>query len=429
MLKKIYQFLKKAKDRYFSDSILLLLPQFISLGISLITLPIILDNLLIEDYGRFQFVLAIEMWVLALTGSYITSGVKSAIANGFKGTFLYAFFFRMKLALIMALFAIIAVIVCLYLQLYIISTLLIVIFIYAFFGQIVNTSFINYLIATKRFKAKAIWEIIIAVIVNLASLISAYYFHNIIIFAISQFGSLIILSWVGFIYVSKKDNLYSEYKNKNIDKKCVSYGLKMIPANIINITSAKLSSVIIGPFLGYSILSTFSIANNLRDKFSFAVRIIDPLFYADFAKQNKKDLINAVKPRLKIFFIFSIIFTIIVIAVGYMYIHYFFPQEYQISKMYFVILALTFPFSSVSFILDVLLQSHLLHKEKSVGSITVDIIKILLILIFGYFWGIIGICIAITISSWIGFIVYYLLIYGPKSFRTYSNRENITINK
>lgn len=425
MFNEVYQFITKARQRYLFSSFFLFLPQIVSLGISMITLPIILSNLSIEDYGRFQFVLAIEMWVLALTGSYITNGVKSAIANGFKGSFLYAFFYRLKLASILLILGFIAVLVCYYMKLYLIAILLIVVFIYAVFGQIVNTSFINYLISIKHFKTKAIWEIAIAIIVNLISLIAAYYTHNIIIFVICQFGSLTVLSWIGFIYISIKDHLFSEYKKGSIDKKCVSFGLKMIPANIVNLTGTKISSLIIGPFLGYTTLSTFSVADNLRNKFALVIRIIDPLFYADFAKQKNVDLKKSIKPRLKIIFLFSTIFTVVVMLAGYLYINYFFPQNYQISKIYFLILALTFPFSAVSFVFDILLQSHLLHKQTSIGGITVDIIKILLILSFGYFWGILGICLAITLSSWIGFLIYYLLVFGPKSFLYFFNKKSV----
>ncbi|MFH0853279.1 MAG: oligosaccharide flippase family protein [bacterium] len=422
MFREISQFILKVKQKYFSSGVILFLPQIVSLGISMITLPIILSNLSIDDYGRYQFVLAIETWVLALTGSYITNGVKSAIANGFKGTFFYAFFYRLRLAAIVMLFGFVVIIIFFLQQSSLIAILLCIVFIYAIFGQIVNTSFINYLISTKRFKEKAAWEISIGLIVNLTALASAYYTHNIIIFVISSFGSLVLLSWIGFIYVSKKDHLLSEFKKNNIDKKCVSFGLKMIPANIINITSTKISSIIIGLFLGYTTLSTFSVADNLRNKFAMVVRIIDPLLYADFAKQKKGDLVQSIKSKLKIFFLISIIFTLIVLAIGYGYISLFFPTDYQITKIYFMILALTFPFSAVSYIFDVLFQSHLLHRETSIESISVDILKILLILLFGYLWGILGICVAITLSSWMAFFIYYLLIFKPQVLPSFLKR-------
>jgi len=63
----------------------------------------------------------------------------------------------------------------------------------------------------------------------------------------------------------------------------------------------------------------------------------------------------------------------------------------------------------VAVIFHTVSELHLLYKELTVIGSIPNLLKIVLILIFGYFWQIIGICIALAISGWISFGFYYFL--------------------
>lgn len=404
-------FVIKILRKYSFNSIVLILPLVIAALLSLITLPIILKSLPIEDYGKFQFVLAVQLWSIALTGSDISVGVKNAIAKGFYGTFLYVFIYRIKFLVGVGLLGLLIALVLFLIKSYLLSILFAIVFIFLILGHLTNVSYINFFVAEKQFKKKSIWEIISIVIVTLVSTLVAYYTRSIILFAIVRLGMTTMISWMGFIYVIKKYNLVRAYKNNAIDKKCIAYGLKLVPSNLVNLTSTKISSFIIGPFLGYSNLSLFYVASNLRDKFADLIRIINPLLYADFVKNKKNKLIKLIKPKLKIFALITVLFTFLAAILGYFYMLLFLPESYQAGKLYFVILSLVFPASIISFLLSTVLESQLLHKELITTRITNDILKIILILLFGFFGGIIGICIGITLSGWIGLGIYYVLIF------------------
>src|SRR3989344_3247343 len=90
------RFVRTVVSVYGSDSLFLSLPFALSIPVSIITLPIILRNLSIEDYGRFQFVLAVQVWLITLTAGQITLGAQRGIAQGKDGTFLYAFLSRLR---------------------------------------------------------------------------------------------------------------------------------------------------------------------------------------------------------------------------------------------------------------------------------------------------------------------------------------------
>ncbi len=89
-------FLVNIFRRYAKNSFFILFSKVIGVLVSLFTLPIILNNLPIEEYGIFQFILALQAWLLALTGNHITSGSIKGLAKGFDGTFFFAFISRIK---------------------------------------------------------------------------------------------------------------------------------------------------------------------------------------------------------------------------------------------------------------------------------------------------------------------------------------------
>lgn len=59
--------LKKNLQRYLKGSLLLNLPIVINTLIALVSLPIILSSLPTADYGKWQFILAIQAWIVTFS--------------------------------------------------------------------------------------------------------------------------------------------------------------------------------------------------------------------------------------------------------------------------------------------------------------------------------------------------------------------------
>jgi O-antigen/teichoic acid export membrane protein len=334
--------IKNIFGKYFTDSFFLNVPLGINTVISLLTLPVVLGNLPIDEYGKWQFVIAIQVWLTAFTAGNITAASKRGIAQGLKGTFLYAFFARSKL-LIPA--GILTLAVAYYLNISgedVISALLLIMGAYLIFGYLFQVSFYEYLVAIKDFRALCLWQIFISSVSMIGSAIAALLTSNIILFALSQLGSISVLSFVAWTLLIKKEMILESYKKGDIDRDCVDYGLKMIPASLASVTSGKVSHFIIPALWGYSDLAVFSVAQKLRDKSSAVIKSLRPLLYADFARLEKKEL------------------TII--------------------------------------------------------GIIPDLLKIILILLFGYVWQIMGVCIALAAGGLISFGFYYFL-----TIRRYDN--------
>lgn len=409
------EFIHRFSKKYFKNTFFLNAPLLINTLLVLVVLPVIISNLPVADYGKFQLVLAIQIWLMAFTAVNITRATKRGIAKGLNGTFLYGFLTRLKLVIPLGILVLGVAIYFWILKNPIFPVLLAIIGLYLVFGYLFRISFYDFLIAKKRFKEWCFWQIFIFSISIIGSALVAYSTKNVIYFASFQLGSITVLSWIAALRILVKENVVRSYKKGEIDKECVNYGLKLIPVDLVSITSLKISHFIIGPFFGFSNLAIFSVADKLRDKCISIIKSARPLLYADFAKMERNKLIKIINRYLIKLGIIGFLLNFGLIAAGWFYIKFFLPETFHSAIIYFVILAFGLPLGIMSIILHTILESHLRYKELSVIGIISSILKIVFIIIFGYFWQTIGICIAWVVSSLSNFLLYYFLTFKANS--------------
>jgi len=246
-------------------------------------------------------------------------------------------------------------------------------------------------------------------LIPIALAIVAFLTHNILIFAIVQLGMTAIISLIAFFYVVLKNNLFSAYKRGEIDKTCSPYGIKLIPAAIITVSANKITNFIIGFFFGFANLAVFSIASKLQDKFSSFSKTPYNLFYSDFARKDRGELIKKIKSKLRQGIAISFLITFVFFLVGYFYIRLFLPESYQLAKIYFAILSLGLPVLILQMILHTILEANLRYRELTVLIMLSNLIKIFLIILLGLLFGVIGVCWAIVLGAWLSFCFYYIL--------------------
>lgn len=421
MIKRLFQ-------KYFSGTFFLNVPLVVNTAVALVTLPIALTNLPIADYGKWQFVLALQYWILSISGGGITLGSKKGIAQGLDGTFLYAFLARLKLLVPLSVIVLVITFYLKSLGYYIFSIFLVIVGFYLIFGYLFQNSLYEFLTAKKRFKERCFWQILIPFISTVGSALVAYRTKNIIYFAIFQLGSGTILSWIAVLLLLKKGKIMESYRKGEIDKGCVPYGLKLIPANLVYVTAYHVSHLIIGPFFGFASLAIFSVANKLKEKLASVTKNFYSLIYADFAKREKDELIRLIKFHLIKIGFFGIILVSVFIFIGWIYIRFFLPEGYQYATVYLVILALGLIPGVLTITLHTILESHFCYKELTVITIIPSLLRIILVLIFGYFWRIIGVCSALALTNWISFGFYYLLTIEKKYVTKFIKRHHFPRN-
>jgi len=402
------QFLKILIRKYLTGSIFLTSPQVISSVVSLVTLPIILANLPLEDYGKFQFVVALQALVV-LTGRNITMGSKRGIANNLDGTFLFAFFARLKYLVMLGLIGIIFSFVLYEAGVTTLSILLIIMSTYLIVGHLFQIGYQQFFIAKRQFKNLAIWSIITSILASSISALTAYLTHNILLFAVTQLGVITLISCLAWTWAVKKNKLISAYRKKEIDWECVSYGLKLIPADSIEMIAYKISHFIIASFFGFANLAIFSVAYKMRDKFAGILKQSRSLIYADFAREEQSKLVIILNSNLKYGIFFSLVLTFVCAIGGYFYIRIFLPESYIPAIKYFFILSLGLPAAVLQIIIQVILETNFRHKELASLFIISNVIRIVLIVVLGFVFGIIGVCTGIVLGGWTGFGLCYLL--------------------
>lgn len=399
----------KLFQEYFAGGFFLNAPLVINTLVALVTLPIILANLPIADYGKWQFVVALQSWLLVSTAPNITGASKKGIAQGLDGTFFYAFLSRLKLLVPVGILVLGAAFCLKILGQHIFSIFLIILGGYLICGYLFQTSFCEFLIAKKKFKHWCFWQISISSTAAIGATLVALITKNIFFFALFQLGSASLLSWIGWFWIVKKENLIASYKRGEIDKKCMPYGLKLIPVNLISVTATKVSHFVIGPFFGFANLAIFSVANNMRDRCAGIIKSARPLLYADFSKMERGELIKRINRYLVKLGLLGIVVSLGFIGASWFYIKFFLPESFHQAIFYFTILALGLPPGISAVILGIVLQSHLRYKELAVTTVIPALLRIILIVVFGYFWQIKGFCIALAVGGWVDFGFYYLL--------------------
>lgn len=414
-----FSFLSLLFKRYSSSSLLVSAPQIISMIVGIITLPIILNNLPTKDYGVLQFVLTIQLWMIVFSGGNITLGSKKGIAEGKDGTFLYAFLKRLKLLLAIGILGILVAVFLWnnsYFAIDNLARLFLILNLYLIFGYLPQTAYSEYFIAKKKFKELAVCRIFSGTLTQVGAVLVAFLYKDIVLFSIAQFGLLAITGWISVGYVLIKYKILLHYRKREIETECYYYGLKLIPSQVIQASASYLSNFVIGPFFGFMNLAIFSIATKLeillRNSFT---SMFYSLFYSDYVDRGREGSLRIIKSKMNFTLILSFLIATLLYLSGYVYIRFFLPPVYHSSILYFFILILGFPAYMLQIGIKTMLEAFFYHKELTVIAIVPNILFIVLILLFGLWFGVAGIAFATTVNAWITFALYYIIVFHKES--------------
>lgn len=398
------------KRRLLTSSFSLNVPYGISFIVTFVTLPLILKGLNKESYGLFVFALAVEEWVSSISGLNITAGMKRGLAHSLDGTFVYALLRRwLILILVGMLLGVSSFFTVLVLKKATLGYLLLIMAIYAMTGVLFRPLLLEFFAAKKLFYQLAFWKTLMTSIPAVGSALVALSSGDVLFFALFQLGSMTLISFVGCIYIMRKYSLVKAYRLQKVDTTCFSYGLRMIPADFTSLLAFKLSHFIIGPFLGFAELAVFSVASGFRDKVSEMMKNVRTLVYSDFASMHEKQIIRKISNKLFLLLVVSLLITLGIISAVTFYVKLFLPTEFALSISYFIVLSLSFPASLIDIVLQTMFESHLRHRELIIRRVSSDLLRIAMIFVMGYFFGVMGICAAISVSMWVGVSICYYL--------------------
>jgi O-antigen/teichoic acid export membrane protein len=270
----------------------------------------------------------------------------------------------------------------------------------------------TFFVAKRLFDQLAFWRIVSSVSPPILMALAAGLTGNVLAVAGSYFGVSALVAWLGWFSVVKRYALHRAYREGQVDRACLSYGLKFIPTSLVMMTRKNLAQFLVGSFSGFQDLAVFSVANSLGERFFGLVRIVDQLLYADFARDDSRSLVHKIRPKLGIALVAAFAISLPFAVAGFLYIQWFMPDEYGMAAVYFGIVALAFP-AAILLRIPVLLVSTDLHFQKeSTIYVAMSIIEIAVIALFGWWKGTTGIPIAIALSRWIALAIAFAVGLG-----------------
>jgi O-antigen/teichoic acid export membrane protein len=395
--------------RYAKGIFLLNLPLSVHTIISLVTLPVVLNYIDAADYGKWQFILALQVWTFALTADNITRATKRGIAKGLDGTFIYGFLARLKLIVPFSLVLLAIAFYIFFSGNKVIALLLVILSFYFSIGYLFQVTSFEYLIAKKQFKLWSVWQIIISGVSLCGGAFIAYFTKNIVYFGLFHLGSISITSICLWVMLLRRDALFESYRQRIIDKDCVPYGIKLIPVELVGAAASKISYFFITPYFGYTNLAFFSVADKLRERGIGIIRSLRPLLYTDFTQTPRNKIAASVNRNIARLLLAGLFLALVFTVAAWLYITNFLPDEFYVSFSYFAVLAVGIPAVLMAVVLHTALEAHLRYKELTVIGIIPNVLKVLFVLLGGYVGGVLGVCIGVTAGVWISLVFYYTL--------------------
>lgn len=404
---KVFAYLNRKKDGF----LYLSAPQFVSIAVAVITLPIVLSSLTPASYGQWQFILALQTWGLVFSASQITDASKRGLALGQKGTFFYALFRR-------ALFLLISAGVFIALSVYFFETGRIVLAFlsmisvpYLYTNVLMPTSIREYLIAEQKFRSWSIWRVATGPLMNIGAAVVAYVTQSVILFVLFQALYGLIVSIIALGIITTKDHLWQFYRRGEFDSGCVRYGIRFIPIDGIGALASRVSDVLIATLFGFTTLAVFSVARQLRDVIANLLKMSGPLVYADFVRRTKDLLLLQLRRYLSVAILFSTVASVIPVALALFYIVWFLPAPFGAGISYVLIFSAGLPLVVPLILLHTALEAHYRYKEIAVATIIPNVLKIILVIVLGFLGGIRGIIIALVAHVLVSFWFYYLVTF------------------
>lgn len=376
-------------------------------SLSSLLLSIVFANLLPrETYGIYKYVLSVVAILAIPTLGGMNTAIIQAIARGFEGSFLKAIKLKIYWG---TLGSLAGLILSGYYFLNSNNDLAITFIIASIFLPIMEAaSLYDSLLQGKKDFRKSSLYFIISQIFSIAILvITILLTEKIYIIVLSYFISWTITRSVFLIILLRNKQL-----NKKFDNSTISYGKHLSIMNIIMTLANYLDRLLVFHFLGAVQLAIYSIAIAPPEQIKSLIKNIATLAFPKMASKTKEEISSSLKTKMYQLFGVCLLLVIIYILLAPQIFSILFPS-YKESIFLSQLFALSLVFS-----ISILPLTALQSQKKEIAlykfNIYTAIAQIVLLVIFVYFWGIIGIILARILTRLI------VLIYSMSLF----NRDN-----
>ncbi len=411
-------FTRKLLKRYGKGGFLLLLLQVITVCVQLVVMPFLTRFLSQSDFGIFQFSQSLINWFAIFSVGNSTLGSKKGMVEGKNGTIWYSFLYRIKFFIVLSLLCFVVAAVLYFLNSFVMSALWGIVGLFLLIGYLPQVSYPQVFFAKNDFGLLVFWQSLAIILSQGLCLVAAFLTHNVIIVTGIQYLSFALLCSIAFVHALKKYNCVAAYKKGEIDRDCIDYGKKLIPVEIVQGTAGTIHNFIVGPVFGFATLATFSVATRIDVLFRSCVSSGYYLLYNDFVKTEHEVLKKHIKKNILFIFFSSSLIAVILFFVSTFYIQKFLPLSYQHAIVYTGILICGLPALVLQSIIQGIFESKLKSESIRLATYTSQILRILL-LVFGGFFGVLGITLSLSLSAWVSLICFVCILFEINLFKKF----------
>lgn len=358
-----------------------------------------------ETYGIYKYIMSLggALGFLALTG--MNTAITQAVAKGYEGALKEAVKIQLKWG---ALFSIAAGIGGIYYflkgnQTFALSLIILGIFfpVYSAFN-----SYGFFLTGKKEFKLLAKYQVIFAFIYTAGMIAGLYFTKNIVIlvliYSISHFLTTIY-------FYSRTLKTFKPKEGTTMEQKeLFKFGGHLSIVNIFSTISQYVDKIAVFQFLGPTQLAIYALALAMPDRIKGFIKSITGIILPKLSEKNVDEIKPMFYKRTLQGLAAGAILSGIYILIAPFIFKVFFPK-YLDSVFYSQLIALSFIVIVPGTYMGSVFRSQKMIKTIYFSSTATNISRIVLFLVFGMLWGILGIIFASLLMYLIGLIYNFVL--------------------
>ncbi len=409
---KVYNLLRKTEKYTKTDNVYiakgsfwLSLARFGTLLIAL-AMGMIWARFVPQDvYGQYKFILSIASLLAIFSLSGMKSAVTQAVARNFAGTVKQALKARLRWGML-ALLAGLSLAVYYWVKQDV--TLSISFLIAGLLSPIINSFplYTSYLEGKKNFSLKAKLDLAKGFLAALITASVIILTNNTIYLVLVYFSSRSILSILFYVITFKQDPIPSQ--ENSVDKSSLVFGKHLSLMGVLNLVAMQIDKILIFHYVGAVQLAIYSFATILPDNLKSVTKSMCQLALPKLSTRSAQEIKKTAFAKTVPWAILLTSMVALYIAFCPLIFKIFFPT-YTGAILYSRIYSLNL-LGGIGLIPGVAFTAKRRTKILYKQNISMAVIKISILFLSLYFFGLLGLIIAITIHNLLNGIVNFILL-------------------
>ncbi len=395
-------------SRYGRSSFLIVVPMILRILVALFSYSLLLRIVSADEFGRYQYVLAIQGWLAVFCGTRIMAASKREIVLGHEGAAVAGLIGRLFLSS-----AIVVVSVFVWrLRMGSRDVFLEALFATSLFQILLVDSIASfcreYFIAREAFGRACIAESSALLLSAAASLYAAWLHRNILHYFVWLVATNCMLWLVVGGALMFRRNLLAGFLDDAYDVEFVRYGLRWVPLSMLGGFASSFSRMLTAWLFGYASLASFAVAMKVRDASTAVMKQLRLVFYSRFVTESPERMKVVLRRNLLKIFGVGLIWGVATSLAGACYVYWGLPARYHVVLKYVLILALSFPPAFLVLLIAAYLDARLEFHRLARLQIAISVLHIFLVAAAGLLCGTVtSLCWSVVLYMWGAALLYY----------------------